>query len=433
VNAASAVLFPVAVCASEHEFGFFLQFLGVHAAVVFLASIFSFFAVFAVVGVLMVALPYAIFRRTSLYLRGLLVAGLVAVLSTSFAVPPIVNRLPGTLIRFLPPVWFLGLCQMLRGRANQPLATLGRIALLGSGVVVVAAVAIYSLSYRRCFARIPETTDTGSSSIRTRFSWIFPQLDRTILNSPFQRAGYRFVIKTLFRSEQHGLVLGGFFGLGIVIASQFLFAAFNSTGSEPGGLPSSEILAIPLILSYCVILGVRFAFEIPIELRANWIFRLSIDKATQECIPLARKAILSFVLPGMVAIGLPVYWAFWGWRVGLLQTTVVTVWSLLLTEVLLARFRKIPFSCSYPPFRHSAVVSVMSYVLGFFLFVVVTSELEYRALLEPAWMASFPAIALSVWYGLSRFHERIEEIDKELIFEDNAPPAFVTLDLGHRT
>jgi uncharacterized membrane protein len=48
-------------------------------------------------------------------------------------------------------------------------------------------------------------------------------------------------------------------------------------------------------------------------------------------------------------------------------------------------------------------------------------------------MASFLVIALVVWYVLSRFHQRIEEIDKELIFEDNAPPAFVLLDLGQRT
>jgi hypothetical protein len=366
VNVASGLLFPLVVGASQDRFSFFAHFVGVHSFVVVTASIFSFFAVFVILGALMVMLPYAVFRSISVYLRGLIIASLVAMLSTSFAIPSMLKQLPGTWVRFLPPIWFLGLCQLIRGKATPSLAVLGRVALVGSGALVVAAVATYALSYRRCFAQIPETTDINPASRREHASWIFPVLDRTILTSPFQRAAYRFVMKTVLRSEHHGLVLGGFFGLGIVTASQFLFASFNGNAVQASSLPSPEILAIPLVLSYCTILGVRFVFDIPTEIRANWIFRLYSDKTRHECIPLARKIMLTFVLPWVFAIVLPVYGYVWGWRVGLLQTAVVTLWSLLLTEVLLLRFRKIPFTCSYPPFRDSAVVLVLSFVLGFF-------------------------------------------------------------------
>jgi hypothetical protein len=87
----------------------------VHSFVVVTASIFSFFAVFVIVGALMVTLPYTVFRSISVYLRGLIIASLVAMLSTSFAVPSMLKQLPGTWVRFLPPVWFLGLCQLIRG------------------------------------------------------------------------------------------------------------------------------------------------------------------------------------------------------------------------------------------------------------------------------------------------------------------------------
>ncbi len=222
------------------------------------------------------------------------------------------------------PVWFLGLCQLLRGRASPSLAILGRAALIGSVLIIVTAFVTYALSYRRCFTRIPETSDIGPANSGTRMSWIFRILDRTILTSAFQRAGYRFVINTLLRSEHHGLVLGGFFGLGIVTASQFLFAAFSGKNVEAGSLPSAEVLAVPLILSYCIILGVRFVFDIPTEIRANWVFRLSLDKAGHECVPLARKVILTFVFPWMFAIAFPLYGFLWGWRAGLLQTGVVS-------------------------------------------------------------------------------------------------------------
>jgi hypothetical protein len=255
-------------------------------------------------------------------------------------------------------------------------------------------------------------------------------LDRTVLTSPFQRAGYRYAMKTLLRSEHHGLVLGGFFGLGIVMASQFLFASFNGKQIETGSSPSTEILAIPLILSYCITLGVRFVFDIPTEMRANWIFRLCLDKSRHECVPLARKIVLTFILPWVFAIVLPLYGYLWGWRVGILQAVVVTLWSLLLIDTLLLRFRKIPFTCSFPPFRDSAVVLALTYVLGFFVFALLTSNLEHWGLSNPGLIASLIAIVLLARYFLSRFREGIEEIDKELIFEDNAPASFELLDLG---
>jgi hypothetical protein len=433
VNAASALLFPLVVSASEETFGFFAHFVGIHAFVVVTASIFSFFAVFVTVGVLMVSLPYNAFRRISLYLRALIIASLVAVLSTSFAIPPMVRELPESWVRFLPPVWFLGLCQLIRGKATPALALEGWVALIGSAVVVVAAVMIYVLGYRRCFVRIPETAEVISASNRSQGSRIFAALDSTVLTSPFQRAGYRFAMKTLLRNERHSLVLGGFLGLGIVTASQFLFASFNVRAIDITGSPPAEILAIPLILSYCIILGVRFVLDIPAETRANWIFQLCLDKARHHCLPLARRIVLTFVLPWVFLIVPPTYGYLWGWRVGLLETVVVTLWSVWLAEILLLRFRKVPFTCSYPPFRESAVVVVLSYVLGFFVFVVFTSNLEHWALLSPALMVFFFAVPFGAWYVLSSIREDIPEIDRELIFEEVPSAGFELLDLERGT
>jgi hypothetical protein len=430
-NAASGILFPLAVSASKEEFSFFAHFVGIHVFVVVVASAFSFSIVFVIVGILMLFLPYRTFRRISLYLRGLILALLVAMLSTSFAVPSMVANLPRTWVRFLPPVWFLGLCQLLRGQATPSLAGLGVRALVSSAVAAVAAVAIYGLSYRKCFALIPEKADIVPVSETDHLTWAFQGLDRWILTSPFQRAGYRFVMRTLFRSERHGVVLGGFFGLGIVIASQFLFASFNGKTLDIASAPSAELLAIPLVLSYCTILGVRFVLDIPIEMRANWIFRLWLDKNKHECIPLARKVMLTFVFPWVFGIALPLYAYLWGWRVGLLQAAVVSLWSLLLAEILLVRFRKVPFTCSYPPFRDSAVVLVLTCVLGFFVFVVLTSNLEQWALLSPVPIVLFAVVPSVGWYALSRWRAEILEIDKELTFENSATGGFELLDLRH--
>ncbi|MGB8459629.1 MAG: hypothetical protein WCE50_18040, partial [Candidatus Acidiferrum sp.] len=59
VNAGSFVLFPIAVVGSQVSLGVVLKFAAGHAVTVILASVFSFFAVFAMIGLLMALLPYS--------------------------------------------------------------------------------------------------------------------------------------------------------------------------------------------------------------------------------------------------------------------------------------------------------------------------------------------------------------------------------------
>lgn len=192
VNGASCILFPVVVGASQPYFTFAAQFAAVHALVVVFASIFSFFAVFATVGLLMLLLPYSLFRQISLYFRSFILTSLLAILSTSFAVPRMIAdlpRSPHSPLRFLPPVWFLGFCQSLRGRADPTLAPLGRMAIAAVASACVLALATYALSYRRCFVWLPELADAPPGRLGARTSWIFRLLDFLVLYTPFQRAG----------------------------------------------------------------------------------------------------------------------------------------------------------------------------------------------------------------------------------------------------
>ena len=429
VNAASAVLFPLVVSASENIFSFFLHFVGVHAFVVALASVFSFCTVFEIVGALMIVAPYGSFRRISFYLRASLLACLVAMLSTSFTVPAMLGSLPRTSVRFLPPVWFLGLCQLLRGRATASFASLGYLALFSVLIVVIFGFSIYALSYRRHFVRIPETTDVSAVADRNSGIWLFRVADRSFLRSPFQRAAYRFAMKTLLRSEQHGLVLGGFGGLGIVLACQFLFTSLSGGRLELGGEVSPDLLAIPLALGYCVILGLRFAFEIPTDLRANWVFRLHIHDTTKECVALAQRVMLTFVLPWIVAVVLPVYGYLWGGRVGIVHAIVVALCSLLLTQILLRNFRKIPFTCSYPPFGQSSVLLVLFYVMGFFAFVSLISHLEHRVLQSLVGTVVLIVAMAVACIVMPRVGHDEESIEDTLLFDETAPVAFDLLDL----
>src|SRR5450432_1112700 len=204
VNAVSCVLFPTVVAATQSKFLFFVKFAAVHTIGVALASVFAFFAVFCLLGLPMAVLPPRAFKRCSAYVRGVVVVYLVALLCTTFAVPNALWRANGRVPSWayvMPSCWFLGLCQSLRGRASPVLAELGRRALPGVAAVVAIAFCAYAIGYRRHFVRIAEIADTSAIGRVPRTSQLGILLDRLLLRTPFQKACFRFITKTLLRKR----------------------------------------------------------------------------------------------------------------------------------------------------------------------------------------------------------------------------------------
>jgi hypothetical protein len=430
VNAASSILFPLVVGATQNTFVFFVKFAAVHALTVVLASIFTFFAVLSALGLLMAVLPHSIFRRILAYARALVVISLVTLLSTSFAVSAELQRLtqlPNSWIRFLPSAWFLGLCQLLRGR-DPALAALGRLALPALGLVIGAAILVYTAGYRRYFVRIAEMTETVPIQSRSKLSGLRTVLD-WVLGSPVQRGCFHFVWKTLRRSEPHRLVLAGIGGLGMVLAAQALQRAFESKSGLDRGL-SGDALSVPLILIFCIVVGLRLVFEIPVELRSNWIFRLMLDPGKHECEPMAKKVILASVLPWVVLIAFPIYAYFAGWIIGLLHTGLMVTWCILLTNAVLVRFRKLPFTCAFPLFQQHSIVTLLGWIMAFLAFAIVTPEFESWALQDPIRMIGFIPVAAVAWYVPRRIQQNTMDIEKQLIFEDVPPRAVEVLHFG---
>lgn len=77
VNAVSALLFPFFVALSLNSLPAMIHVGIAHAATVFAASLFSFFSVLALVGVLMLVVPPKLFRRVSVLARMSLVVFLL--------------------------------------------------------------------------------------------------------------------------------------------------------------------------------------------------------------------------------------------------------------------------------------------------------------------------------------------------------------------
>jgi hypothetical protein len=428
VNAASFILFPVAVVGSQDSLLLLLKFGAGHAVTVMLASAFSFSGVFAVVGLLMAVLPYALFRRISLYVRFVMALCFLALLATSFAVPSFLaqgSRMNARAITALPPVWFLGICETLWGNGGDPFfGAMTRTALLALGIALVVAILSYALSFRRSFIRIPETAEVGPLPRSHLHILPVKLFDRVILRDLPQRACFHFVTRTLLRSESHLQIASAFVAMGLVVSAQSVGPALHANGTALLRSPSEELLAVPFVLSFCIIVGVRAAFEIPADLRANWVFALLIDQNAMQVRSIARKILLTFSLAPLAPLCFAASWILWGFGNAFLHTLIFAGCTLAFVELLLLRFRKIPFTCTYPPFQSHSALILVAYLFGFLIFTSYLPELELWSLGDPWRAVLFLPILGAVLSGVHYYRKQMLDMDKHLIFENISASPF---------
>jgi hypothetical protein len=428
VNAGSFVLFPIAVVGSQGSFSKLFRFAFGHAVSVSLSSVFSFLAIFALSGLLMACLPFRIYRKVSVYVRFALAFCLLAVLATSITVSPILSsgsRLIHQRLRGFPSVWFLGLTETLWGNGSDFFfASLTRRAVISLELALLISIIAYSLSFRRSFVRLPEFADVGPLPHSRRFRLPTMFLDATILRDAKLRACYYFVSRTLLRSDAHLQIVLAFAALGLVVAAQTVNAAFHPGFSFITQPPSVALLAIPYVLSYCLLLGIRLAFEVPLVLSANWIFKLWMGPDSERPRQVARTVLLTFSLGWLAPLCFLYSGLLWGWLVAALQTSILVACSVVFVEVLLVRFRKIPFTCPYPAFESNSPLILVAYLAGLLVFAVYIPQIVQWSVATRWGAAVFIPLVLLSLGGLRQFRRQMLDMDKQLIFEEDSASGF---------
>lgn len=429
VNAVSSFLFPLFVALSRDTFSAFFHVAVSHAVTVLAASLFSFFGVFALVGVLILVVPKRLFRPVSVGVRMFLVVALLTEFLSNFFLQLFAGRLPGQsagYVKLLPSFWFLGIYERILGTAKPAMAKLGMEAWEALAAVIVIAVLAYLLCYRRYFLRLPESEDMlGSSHHAHRLPEPVANL---LFRSPFEHACCGFIAKVLMRSERHLMFFGGYLGLGLVMVAQTAFDSFNQ--AAPGSLPNAGLLAIPLMIAFFVVSGLRFVFDIPAALDANWVFRMALGPEAPEPRFLAKKLMLWAVLPWQVFLLTPLMALRFGWLVALGHAAVVIALTILLIDLLLVRFRKIPFTCSTQPELKQLLARILISVFAVLIVVPTLAAIERWLFAEPLRFIWLFAAVLLAWYLLRRYRHEMLPMDRGLTFEDRPAPQFELLKLA---
>ena len=382
-NACTFVTFPIFMTTFEKGAPHVLVYALIHVLVIFASAAFTLLALLALEGFLIVLLRYRTFQRLSSYAQIVLLLGLVALfLLIPYATPATLATPEGAaLARWLPPHWFLGLYQEMLGASDPMVRELAGIARLALALAAVLAVVAYALGYNKIVRRALEEPDfapgralgTGRAG-----RWLARRLFRT----PQQEALFHFIARTLARNRRSRVLLAGYLTLGLGYFLADLASLFKAGGRSLQS-PTPTLVGFSLVLMFFLLLGMRVLFTLPVQLEANWVFRLADFLDPRRSRAAVRRSLFVLGVAPVVAVTMPFYFYLWGWRPALQHLAVLLLLAAIVIERMTREFTKIPFTCSFLPGKANLKLKFGPYVVWFVVLTSMITSIEARLLSRP--------------------------------------------------
>ena len=226
--------------------------------------------------------------------------------------------------------------------------------------------------------------------------------------TPAARAGFYFTLAALWRSKAHRLTVAGAVAVGIAMA----LVTLSRSNTEPGAGPSLGLLSIQPLLYGTLLVGFRHAIRVPAELRANWATQLAWgSQARSFATGVQWAAIVTLVIPVLIIVA-PVVGIVAGWQVAFVHALLGIAGAVILLDILMANYDKVPFLCSYVPGTNGkATVPLLAiaFLIGASLFARL--ELAVVSGTNVAVGLGVIAITLTALRVLSHRRPRAAEID----------------------
>ncbi len=423
LNAFSGLILPILTTHPDSGIPGALRNIAVHWVTTLGAGAFVFFLLMGVQGVTIQVFGHGLFRRISSHLQ---VGAFFLVIASFFLAPraahPAALANPTWPMMATPSMWFLGIQQFLRGSDWPVFTRLAAIGAIAFAVTLVVVAATYALGYARYMRKTVEQADMTMGRVPRRPAWVTGWA-APLLRRPLERALFHFVQRTMARSRQHRMVLALYGGIGLA----YVFDSIQTAARTARALdrPNQELLSPPLIVLFFLLVGLRAAFSLPIELRANWIFRMTERADPGEYVSAVQKAMLTLGVVPVAALSLAVYAPMWGWLAAARQALFVLAIGMLLIELLLARFNKIPFTCSYLPGKANLKVMLGVYWALFMIGSYWVVHWELRAMRDAVTFAAVCSLLFTWTALLVRRRRRLP-----FIYEEREAPPLVALDIA---
>jgi hypothetical protein len=363
INIPAGVIYGIGSLA--HPVGSLPRVLVGHVTSTMLACAFVFLAMLALRGVVAICAGERVASRLSIVLQFVTVVVLIDMfLFLPYVVLTIVRTLQADTGSMAPPVWFAALYFWL-AEGNQPYQADARVAATVTGMAAAAA-ALVSLAPAAWMGR--RALHIRSRARASALMPVTAAIARVFARRPAVRGMFLFGAASLTRSRRHMLVLARYFGLAIAAAILSVLAPVLR-GTFQVAEPRSYLLAIPLLFIFFAVVGLRGAIALPTDLEANWPFRLATPTA-DAAVRASRLLIVSFGIAPLVAAWLLLTLTLWPPDMALRIAVLDLAAGLLVMEISLLRWTKIPFATAHEP----ATDTLKSRWAGYLLFLLIFAK-----------------------------------------------------------
>jgi hypothetical protein len=193
---------------------------------------------------------------------------------------------------------------------------------------------------------------------------------------------------------------------------------------------------VPLLASTIVVMGswvvgARVVFSLPLDLHANWIFRVMPFRAGPQCLSARRRALFALSVAPAWVIAAAALFSLCPVKPAAVHLALLGCLGIVLAEFSFGGTQKIPFTCSYLPGRSNLHVTFWLWLYVVLGGIVGCAVGEREALESPVTSAALLAgLGIAALVAILRNNWLASPRQAELRFEEEPPDRLLSLDLS---
>jgi hypothetical protein len=353
-----------------------------HFAAVSLAGIFTFASLLALRGIAVACIGAEAAQRAAAVLQ---LVTVVLLLETLIFLPSVLGNMVQTLTSesaswSLPPLWFMGLYGTLGG---PPMARLPGLAAFAVGATIAALLLAFAAYILPATWNARRTLEARMKIRAGRSIAIAARLASPMLRGPTSRAVFAFTLASLARSRRHALILATYLAAAIALAAVRFTAAYVRDRGIPLDAPADHLLALPLVMTFFLVVALHSAFSVPVDVEGNWTFRVAQPRSRASCVhALGVTLVFLAVLP--VTLG---WWivtaSLWSWREAAAAAAMHAASGVALVELTLIGCCSIPFTRAHVASVRAVRKGWIAGIVALHVFAFRLDDLQLAALRSP--------------------------------------------------
>ena len=377
ISLPSALIYSLA--SSTHPLlGSFPRVLSAHVVATMMACACTFLGLMSLRAIVVICAGERVADRLALVLQFVTIVMLV---ETFLFLPSVLPNLikamqQGASYGWAPPVWFTALfLWMAEGSSFLAGHVFTAVSVTASVTVLVFFVSLAPAAWvgRRVLEVRSREGATGLATLAR-------SIGLRCVRGAVVRSMVVFGVASLVRSRRHTIQLATYFGMAIAVGVLKLLPPLLSLrGTLVLDAPRAYTIGLPLVLMFFAVFALRAAFTIPTELDANWVFRL-VQPTVRESARASRWLIVMLGIAPVSIVWLLFTVTMWPWQTALGASAMVLVTGLVLTELALSNWTKVPFASAHEPATETLKSKAAWYTTALLMYQFILSELQFRAL-----------------------------------------------------